>query len=55
MLIDGISNITLKLLDLNCNNIGDHGINSICKWLYRRPALAGLMLSHNIIKIDGAR
>ncbi|KAK0176639.1 hypothetical protein PV328_000756 [Microctonus aethiopoides] len=55
MLIDGISNITLKLLDLNCNNIGDHGINSICKWLYRRPALAGLMLSHNIIKIGGAR
>ncbi|KAK0166722.1 hypothetical protein PV327_004212 [Microctonus hyperodae] len=55
MLIDGMSNITLKLLDLNCNNIGDHGINSICKWLYQRPALSGLVLSHNIIKSSGAR
>ncbi|XP_076757286.1 uncharacterized protein LOC143427239 [Xylocopa sonorina] len=45
----------LHLLDLGCNNIGDHGIDHICAWLIKRPALKTLILHRNIITDHGAR
>ncbi|CAL7942400.1 unnamed protein product [Xylocopa violacea] len=45
----------LHLLDLGCNNIGDHGIDHICAWLVKRPALKTLILHRNIITDHGAR
>ncbi|CAD6237089.1 GSCOCG00002134001-RA-CDS [Cotesia congregata] len=55
MLIDAQFNKTLQLIDLGCNNIGDHGLESICNWIRGKPALSGLILSHNIITDIGAR
>ncbi|XP_044579869.1 leucine-rich repeat-containing protein 34-like [Cotesia glomerata] len=55
MLIDAKFNKTLQLIDLGCNNIGDHGLESICNWICENPALSGLILSHNIITDTGAR
>ncbi|XP_034943748.1 leucine-rich repeat-containing protein 34-like [Chelonus insularis] len=55
MCVEGKYNKTLHLLDLGCNNIGDHGIKYLCNWLHQRPILAGIILCHNIITNDGAR
>ena len=48
-------NGTLHLLDLGCNNIGDHGVEQLASWLSERPALKTLVLCRNIITNHGAR
>ncbi|XP_076631810.1 uncharacterized protein LOC143346957 [Colletes latitarsis] len=48
-------NNTLHLLDLGCNNVGDHGVTYLANWLTKRPALKILILCRNIITNHGAR
>lgn len=48
-------NNTLHLLDLGCNNIGDHGMDHLANWIAKRPALKTLILHRNIITDHGAR
>ncbi|KOC64390.1 Leucine-rich repeat-containing protein 34 [Habropoda laboriosa] len=55
MMFNAIHNNSLHLLDLGCNNIGDHGINHIAKWLVEKPPLKTLILCRNIITDHGAR
>lgn len=55
MMSNAASNKSLHLLDLGCNNIGDHGADRISEWLIKRPALKVLVLSRNIITDHGAR
>ncbi|KZC11388.1 Leucine-rich repeat-containing protein 34, partial [Dufourea novaeangliae] len=55
MMSNAIQNNTLHLLDLGCNNIGDHGVGQLAKWLTKRPALKSLILCRNIITDYGAR
>lgn len=55
MMSNAKHNDSLHLLDLGCNNIGDHGIDHISAWLTKRPALKTLILCKNIITDHGAR
>ena len=55
LLIEAKYNKTLHLLDLNENNIGDHGVEKFSNWFTEKPALRGLLLSHNIVTNNGAR
>nr|XP_031830943.1 uncharacterized protein LOC116426299 [Nomia melanderi] len=55
MMSNAIFNNTLLLLDLGCNNIGDHGVDHLAKWLAKRPKLKNLILCKNIITDHGAR
>ncbi|XP_033210485.1 uncharacterized protein LOC117168790 isoform X2 [Belonocnema kinseyi] len=55
MLTDAKYNKTLHLLDLNENNIGDYGVEIFSDWFTEKPALRGLLLSHNIVTNNGAR
>ncbi|KAL7290110.1 hypothetical protein TKK_0015831 [Trichogramma kaykai] len=55
MLENASYNKTLKLLDLNCNNIGDFGLEVLSKWLKKGSALESLSLSCNIITDHGLR
>ncbi|XP_076300796.1 uncharacterized protein LOC143218980 [Lasioglossum baleicum] len=55
MMSNAIYNNTLHLLNLGCNNIGDHGVDHLAKWLEKRPQLRVLILCSNIITNHGAR
>ncbi|XP_043256279.1 leucine-rich repeat-containing protein 34-like [Colletes gigas] len=55
LMSNAIYNNTLHLLDLGCNNVGDHGIIYLANWLTKRPALKILILCRNIITDHGAR
>lgn len=55
MMLNGYYNCTLQTLNLGSNNIGDHGIFHLAKWLIKRPALKALILCRNNITDNGAR
>ncbi|XP_014209662.1 leucine-rich repeat-containing protein 34-like [Copidosoma floridanum] len=55
MLRNAGHNRTLRLLDLRCNNIGDHGVGVLSKWLRNCCPLHSLLLGHNNISNHGVR
>ncbi|XP_058790591.1 FERM domain-containing protein C-like [Phymastichus coffea] len=55
MIEDAKYNRTLKCLDFRCNNIGDHGMEILSKWLQQGSTLQTLLLGHNIITNHGIR
>lgn len=55
MIMSSKYNETLKVLDLSCNNIGDHGAEFLTEWLKMRTSLQFLLLGKNIITNIGIK